>query len=205
MKARVMGTAVVRGILVAASLAGASAAQAATTTYNVVLNGATEGTNSLGTGTGLVTYTDTTHLLFVSAVFSGLTGTTTASHIHATTPTPFTGTAGVATQTPTFSAFPLGVPSGSFSQTLDLTQASSYNPAYVTLNGGSVSASEAALVAAMNAGRSYLNIHTSVFGGGEIRGFLVPVPEPASWMMMLAGFGAAGVAMRRRRRLTVAA
>ncbi len=29
-------------------------------------------------------------------------------------------------------------------------------------------------------------------------------PEPATWMMMIGGFGVAGVAMRRRRRETLA-
>ena len=38
----------------------------------------------------------------------------------------------------------------------------------------------ATLAAAMAAGKSYFNIHTSVVGGGEIRGFLVPGPEPGS-------------------------
>ncbi|HEV2044556.1 MAG TPA: PEPxxWA-CTERM sorting domain-containing protein, partial [Sphingomicrobium sp.] len=27
-----------------------------------------------------------------------------------------------------------------------------------------------------------------------------PVPEPATWAMMLVGFGAIGIGMRRRRR-----
>jgi hypothetical protein len=31
-----------------------------------------------------------------------------------------------------------------------------------------------------------------------------PVPEPATWAMMIAGFGAVGVALRRRRRRTAA-
>jgi hypothetical protein len=189
----------IRAGAITVALVFASAAQAAVTLYDVVLNGPTEGTPSLGTGTGTVSYDSVTHQLTVSAIFSGLTGTTTSSHIHAATAAPFTGTAGVATQLPTFSAFPLGVTSGSFSQTLDLTLASSYNPAYVTANGGTTASAETALVAAMNSGRSYLNIHTNVFPGGEIRGFLHPVPEPATWAMMLLGFGAIGCSIRRRR------
>jgi hypothetical protein len=31
-----------------------------------------------------------------------------------------------------------------------------------------------------------------------------PIPEPASWMMMIAGFGAVGFVLRRSRRLAVA-
>lgn len=190
----------VRALCLALSVTCASAANAAITLYDVTLNGATEGTPSLGTGGGTVTYDDVTHQLTLSVIFSGLTGTTTASHIHAPTALPLTGTASVATQIPTFSAFPLGVTSGTFNQTLDLTLTGSFNPSFVTANGGTAAGAETALVAAMNSGRSYLNIHTSAFPGGEIRGFLIAVPEPASWAMMLLGFGAIGIAMRRRRR-----
>jgi choice-of-anchor C domain-containing protein len=34
---------------------------------------------------------------------------------------------------------------------------------------------------------------------------LVPVPEPATWAMLIAGFGLVGAVARRRRRVTVAA
>lgn len=138
--------------------------------------------------------------MLVQFNFSGLTGTTTASHIHAPTATPFTGTAGVATQTPYFTGFPLGVTSGSYSNLFDLLTPSTYNSSYVTANGGTAAGAEAALIAALDSGRAYLNIHTSAFPGGEIRGFLVAVPEAGTWMMMLLGFGAMGVALRRRGR-----
>lgn len=46
------------------------------------------------------------------------------------------------------------------------------------------------------AGRFYMNVHTATNGGGEIRGNLVVVPEPASAMMLAAG---AGLLARRRR------
>ncbi|MBA2920350.1 PEPxxWA-CTERM sorting domain-containing protein [Sphingomonas sp. MAH-20] len=37
-------------------------------------------------------------------------------------------------------------------------------------------------------------------GGISVAGLgAVAVPEPATWAMMLTGFGAAGLAMRRRR------
>lgn len=50
------------------------------------------------------------------------------------------------------------------------------------------------------AGNAYVNFHTAQFPGGEIRGAITqPVPEPATWAMMIVGFMASGVALRRRR------
>jgi hypothetical protein len=52
------------------------------------------------------------------------------------------------------------------------------------------------------AGRSYINFHTTQFGGGEIRGALAPVPEPST--MILVGVPAAALIGRqwRRRKVT---
>ena len=67
--------------------------------------------------------------------------------------------------------FPLGVTAGTYTRTFDMTDPASYNPAFVTANGGTTGA-EAALLAGLQAGQAYLNIHTTMFPGGEIRGFL---------------------------------
>ena len=48
-------------------------------------------------------------------------------------------------------------------------------------------------------GRAYLNFHTVQFGGGEIRGQIVPIPEPQTYALMLAGLGVLGAVARRRR------
>lgn len=132
-------------------LVSSLAAVRSQSTYYVFLDGPSESpaNASPGTGVGTVVYDPILHTLQLQVTFSGLTGTTTASHIHAATANPFAGTAGVATTTPSFAGFPLGVSSGSFSNTLDLTVASSFNAAYVTANGGTLTSAEAALAAAM--------------------------------------------------------
>ncbi len=176
------------------------ASQAAILVYTAALSGPNEAPANASPGTGIATVTlDTTgNSMRVQVTFSGLTGTTTASHIHASTALPGTGTAGVATQTPSFFGFPLGVTSGSMDTTFNMTVASNFNAAYITANGGTTATAWTALQNGIAAGKAYLNIHTSTFGGGEIRGFLAPVPEPGS--VALIGLCGAGLAARRRRR-----
>jgi hypothetical protein len=47
-------------------------------------------------------------------------------------------------------------------------------------------------------GRAYFNIHSSAFPAGEIRGFLQPIPEPGSLVLVGLGLGAVMLAVRRR-------
>jgi CHRD domain/PEP-CTERM motif len=177
---------------------------AATTTLVANLTGANEvpPTGSPGIGTATVVLDTTAQTLAVNVLFSGLEAGTTASHIHCCVPPG--GNAGVATTVPTFPGFPLGVTSGTYSMTFDLTQASTYNPAFVTAQGGTVAGAEAALETAVLAGETYLNIHTMMFPGGEIRGFLSVVPEPSTWAMMLLGFAFLGFTPHWRRKSVAA-
>ena len=192
-----------RILLSVLAVCGVLSAQANIFQYSVTLSGPNEAppNGSLGTGSGTVNYDDFAHTLQLQVNFSGLiqtngAGGTSASHIHA--PSPFTGAAVVATTTPSFAGFPLGVFSGSFSNTLDLTLASSWNGTYVGTN--TLATTEANLAAAMAGGTAYWNIHSTSLPGGEIRGFLTAVPEPSS--LALAGLGAVGLAARvwRKRR-----
>ncbi len=173
---------------------GAGSTQAAQVFY---LNFGPEALGATGTGTGTVTIDSVLNTMLIDIQFSGLSGNTTASHIHATTANPFTGTASVATSVPTFPGFPLGVTSGSYNHLFDMSLASSYNPTFITNNGGTPLSAFAVLNNAAVAGKSYLNIHTSAFPGGEIRAFLNPVPEPSS--VALTGIGLAMLAYGRHR------
>lgn len=167
--------------------------------YNIVLDGATESppNASLGTGTGTVTVDLDLLTMRLEANFSGLSGATTASHIHCCTTDPGVLNAGVATQTPTFIDFPLNVTSGTYDHTFDMSLASSYNAAFITANGGTVSTAFSALLTGFDAGKAYLNIHSKFAPGGEIRGFLKAVPEPATGSLLT--LGVAGLLIRRKR------
>jgi hypothetical protein len=180
-----------------------SSSRAESLTYAAVLSGPSEvpPNSSPGTGFAILEFNTLTHILHINVTFSGLIGTTTASHIHAPTAVAGAGTAGVATQVPRFVDFPVGVTSGSYDHTFDTSQDSFYNPAFLNANGGTALAAEAVLISSLAAGTAYLNIHTTFAPGGEIRGFLTAVPEPSSVVMMGLGIaGLMGFAGHRRRR-----
>lgn len=175
-------------------------ADAVPITYRATLSGTAEDppNASPGTGSALVTIDTAANDLHVMFSFADLLGTTTAAHIHGPTAMPLDGIAGVVTTTPTFPGTPLGVTTGSYDQSFDLTLASTFNSAFVTAQGGVPEAS-AALAAALAEGTAYLNIHTTSFGMGEIRGFLTPIPLPAALPLLLAGLLALGWAGSTRR------
>lgn len=170
-------------------------AQAAVHQYNVTFG--PEAVGATGSGTGTVAYDDVARSLQLSANFSGLSGNVTATHFHGPTTTPGTGNAGVAVGNPSLTGFPLGGTSGTYNQTLDLSQTSVYNGTFLSNNGGTAAGAESAFFNAMNQGRVYWNIHSSTFGGGEIRGYVTLVPEPSS--LALVGLGVVGLAARRWR------
>ena len=145
---------------------------AASPTFVTKLKGSNEVPPIVSTGTGdaIVKVDPVGHTLSVTANFSNLSAPTTAAHIHCCTPA---GTnIGVATAVPTFPGFPLGVTSGSYTQTFDLTQASSYSATFVSSHGATPAGAEAALVSGLASGQAYFNIHTAMFPAGEIRGQL---------------------------------
>lgn len=182
-------------LVAAAAVCLSSAAFAHEVVYTATL--APEAIGATGTGSTTVTVDLDLQTMRVQANFTGLSGVTSASHIHGPTAAAGTGNASVMTETPTFSGFPLGVTSGTFDQTFDMSVAGSYNPAFLSnaQNQGSIPTAFNSLVTALNDNKAYLNIHTSTFGAGEIRGYLQLVPEPTT-LTALAGV----VLVARRRR-----
>jgi CHRD domain len=138
------------------SLALAGAASATTFGYVAHLSGLNEvpPNGSPGSGTAFVTYDDVTNTITTSITFSGLVGTTTASHFH--------GPATTSTNAPVihgFAATPLGVTSGS------------YGDVWTTAT--------ATQVGWLQTQQLYVNIHSQVYPGGEIRGQVVPDATPS--------------------------
>ncbi|WP_345271452.1 CHRD domain-containing protein [Nibrella viscosa] len=125
----------------------------ATTSYSAVVNGAQEkptSTTSTGSGTFAGRLTNDTRVLSYTVTYAGLTTTTaTAGHIHRITNAD--GTGPVVVPFPTMPASTTGsmLATSPISGTAVLRQS---------------------LIDSMNAGQTYVNLHTSRFPAGEIRG-----------------------------------
>lgn len=191
-------------ILLLVTLAAMVPLPAAPTDFYAHLAGSKEEppNGSPATGYTLVTIDPVAHIMRVQVDFAGLLAGNTASHIHVINgpgDMNLLDTLGpVATTTPTFTGFPTGATSGSYDQTFDMTLAVNYRAGFLTDSGGTTALAEAELFAGITSGRAYLNVHSSVYPGGEIRGFLQPVPEPAG--MGLLAVSIAGLVLLRCRR-----
>jgi hypothetical protein len=180
-----------------------ASAQATTTVYSGLLSGANEVPPALSPGTGTVTLTvdNVAFTIRIQTSFAGLTSSDTNGLFHCCDGP--AANAAAATTVPAFAGFPLGVTSGTADATLSYLDVSFWNPSFVTNNGGSAASAASVFLSALAAGNVYFNIHTTNFPGGEIRGQLAPVtpgvPEPATWMMMLLGFGCMGLKVRWHR------
>ncbi len=155
--------------------------------FTTILSGSNEvpPNGSPGVGTTDVTLQDDMFTLDVLTTFSGLTSPAIAAHLHCCAP------AGVNTPVRLplsgFPAFTSGTYSHTFNLTTDLTGIST-----------------AAFITALESGRVYANIHTSVFPGGEIRGQLaVAVPEPSTSTLIASSTPGMllGLLWLRRRKL----
>jgi hypothetical protein len=189
---KTFAAAVAAGALVA--LAGGEA-RALTYTFTTTLG--PEATGATGSGTARVVFITSADRLQIETEWSGLSGTTTVAHIHCCIPPG--GFVGVAVSPPTLPGFPTGVTEGDYAVTLNTALASIYGSGFLAGSGGTAAGAEARLLRGLLAGEAYLNVHSTAFPPGEIRGFftLTAVPVPAA--LGLFGAGLLGLALARRR------
>ncbi|MEO5770504.1 MAG: CHRD domain-containing protein [Burkholderiaceae bacterium] len=136
-----------------------------------------------------ISFDDANNLLTINVAwgsgnsFVDLTGAAAAGHIHGVT---------------------AGIAPASFDQNAPVLIGLNALPGFngsATDGGFSGSVTLAAEnVANLFAGQLYLNFHTATYPGGEIRGNMVPIPEPATYALMLGGLVAVAAYVRRRNR-----
>ena len=163
------------------------------------LNFAPEGGGGrTGTGTGSITYDDGFNILRLQATFSGLSGNVTVAHLHGPITQPGGTVIVLVPSGASLTNFPIGNTFGTYNQTFDLGDTSTYRAAFITANGGTTTGARDALIAGLDAGTTYFNIHSTTFLGGEIRAFATAVPEP---LTILGAATAVGFGAKFKRRL----
>lgn len=179
--------------VVAAALVVPVSAHALVYQFNAIISSSQEVPPNPTTGNGVATLfydnkntaltTDDTYDFSLSAF--GLTGLLTGAHIHAPAAAGVNG--------------PVVVP-------LNVAPFTFHNVGTLVLIGVSdVAPPSASFLSQLQASLAYVNLHTALYPGGEIRGQLTPVaviPEPASALMLLAGLGVGGLLMKKRLRTT---
>ena len=125
------------------------------------------GAGGSGTGSATITFDDVTNLLSWNISWSGLSGALTVAHFHGP-----------------------ALPNQNAGVQVDFLSIAPGNP---SIGSATITASQATDL--LNE-LWYLNIHSSTFTGGEIRGQVTVVPEPTTALLLTIGL--AGLAARTR-------
>jgi|SRR5688572_1842478 len=167
--------------MVLAALLCSVALASAQSLFTATLDGAQDG-GGARTGSGFISGTLNGTTFSFTGTFSGLSGTVNNGGFHIHGPAPQT------------------VPIQSAGILYFLYPTMTLNPdnRSGSMNGSITLTSQH--IDYLNQSLLYFNIHTSTFGGGEIRGQIIPVPEPSTWALM--GMGATGLLWMVRRRAT---
>jgi hypothetical protein len=191
-----------KSIVALSALTAMTAPAHAATTFTTILSGLNEipnANNSAGTGLATAAFFNANNSIRLTGSFQNLTGLTLFGHLHCCTSR--NANTAVAIEFTDNPGFQLGVTSGSFDLIYDLLNPATYGAAFLAASGGTAVGARDRLLSGLNNELGYFNIHSTVFRGGELRGQLVGVPEPAAWGMMIAGFGIVGGTMRRRKHI----
>src|SRR5688572_1637134 len=158
-------------ILLSLAAAFALPCLASAQSFIATLNGAQDG-GGARTGSGIFNLTLTGTTMTLSGSFSGISGTFSDAHIHGSAAPG--ANAGVMYSIVPFLTLGGDNKSGTLSGQITLS-----NP---TPNNRAVTIDQQ--LADLNNGLWYFNIHSSTFGGGEIRGQILAVPEPSTWALL---------------------
>ncbi len=172
----------------------------ATTIYVASLSGLQEtpSNSSAGTGTAVATFDNALANLSLTVAFLGLRGNSRGASLNCCAPL---GTNAIAALNLPF--FPVGSSAGGYSNSFNLLSNASYTNAFRLAHGGTALSARTALLSGFATNAAYINVRSTAFTSGEVRGQvrLVPsVPEPAEWALLIPGAMLAGAMVRRQRR-----